>query len=267
MKSGTLFAPLLRQLLLGLALGTFGATAIAQTAVVVNNTKIPSARVDAFVKAMVTQGRPDTPELREMVREELISRELFVQEAESRKLPASDAVEAQLVRARQDILISALIRNELETNPITDKEIAAEYELQAKNQKGEKEYRARHILVEKEDEAKKVLASLAKGAKFEDLASKLSQDPGSAKRGGDLDWNRPDTFVPAFAEAMIGLKKSETTKKAVKTQFGYHIIELTDVREAEPPSLDSVRPQIKQTLERTRVTELQKSLRGKAVIK
>jgi len=258
---------ILRVALSALALSALTGTAIAQTAVVVNNTKIPSARVDAFVKAMVTQGRPDTPELREMVREELISRELFVQEAESRKLPSSDAVEAQLIRARQDILISALIRNELETNPITDEEIAAEYKTQAKNQQGEKEYRARHILVEKEDEAKKVLAALKKGAKFEDLAAKLSKDPGSAKRGGDLDWNRADTFVPAFSEAMVGLKKSETTKNAVKTQFGYHIIELTDIRDAEPPSLDSVRPQIKQTLERTRVTELQKALRGKAVIK
>lgn len=257
---------LFRVALVVLTASTLGANAFAQTAVVVNNTKIPSARVDAFVKAMVTQGRPDTPELREMVREELISRELFVQEAESRKLPRRDAVEAQLIRARQDILISALIRNELENNPITDEEIAAEYAEQAKNQKGEKEYRARHILVEKEDQAIKVLAALKKGAKFEELASKLSKDPGSAKRGGDLEWNRADTFVPAFAEAMIGLKKSELTKTAIKTQFGYHVIELTDVREAEPPSLDSIRPQIKQTLERTRVTELQKALRGKAVI-
>lgn len=250
-----------------LVFGIFSSLAVSQTAVVVNNTKIPSARVDAFVKAMVTQGRPDTPELREMVREELISRELFVQEAESRKLPSSESVESQLVRARQDILIAALIRNELQTNPITDEEIAAEYEKQATNQKGEKEYRARHILVENEDEAKKIINALAKGAKFEDIAARQSKDPGSAKRGGDLDWNRPDTFVPAFAKAMTSLEKSQTTKEPVKTQFGYHVIELTDIREAEPPSIDSVRPQIKQTLERSRITELQKALRGKAVIK
>ncbi|MGB7299095.1 MAG: peptidylprolyl isomerase [Burkholderiaceae bacterium] len=237
----------------------------AQNAVIVNNEAIPLSRVDAFVKAMVAQGRPDTPELREMVREELISRELFVQEAQARKLATSPEVENQLIRARQDILIQALIRNELATQPITDEEVQAAYAKQNSEQKGELEYRASHILVEDAATAKKIIADLKKGGDFKAMA-KQSKDPGSAARGGDLDWNSPSTFVPAFSEAMVNLKKGEYTNEPVKTDYGYHVIRLDDTREAQPPSLESVKPQLRQGIERQRILGLQKALRDKAKI-
>ena len=239
--------------------------AIAQNAVVVNNKPIPSSRVDAFVKAMVAQGRDDTPELRQMVREELISRELFVQEAEARKLASTPEVENQLLKARQDILIQALIRNELSSQPVTDDEIKGAYALRNSADQGQQEYRARHILVETEEQARKIIADLDKGGDFAELA-KQSIDPGSAARGGDLDWNRPTTFAPAFSQAMVTLEKGQYSKKPVKTDFGYHVIRLDDVRAAQPPALDSVKPQIRQTIERQRIINLQKVLRSKAKI-
>ncbi|RPH61718.1 MAG: peptidylprolyl isomerase, partial [Burkholderiales bacterium] len=190
--------------LAALALLPAASLAFAQNAAVVNNKPIPKQKVDEFVQALVTQGRPDTPELRAAVREELIARELFVQEAEKKGLPRSTEVQRQLDNARQDILIRALIRDHLQGNPIKDDELQAEYD-KVRKQAGEKEYRARHILVEKEGEAKQIIAQLKKGAKFEELAKK-SKDTGSAQSGGDLDWNTPQTFVKEFSDAMVGLE-------------------------------------------------------------
>ena len=246
------------------ALLPLASAALAQNAAVVNNKPIPKQRVDDFVAALVAQGRPDTPELRAAVREELIARELFVQEAEKKGLPRNADVQRQLENVRQDILIRALIRDHLKVNPVKDDEIKAEYE-KIRKQAGDKEYRARHILVDSEDEARGIIEQLKKGAKFEELAKK-SKDTGSAQSGGDLDWNTPQTFVKEFSEAMVKLDKGKLTDTPVKTQFGYHVIRLDDTREAKAPPLEEVRPQIQQEVERRRVQALQQALREKAKI-
>ena len=250
--------------LAAVALLPIASAALAQNAAVVNNKPIPKQKVDDFVAALAAQGRPDTPELRAAVREELIARELFVQEAEKKGLTRNADVQRQLDNVRQDILIRALIRDHLKANPIKDDEIKAEYD-KIRAQAGDKEYHARHILVEKEDEAKDIIAQLKKGAKFEELAKK-SKDTGSAQSRGDLDWNTPQTFVKEFSDAMVKLEKGKFTETPVKTQFGYHVIRLDDVREAKAPPLEQVRPQIQQELERHRVQALQQSLRAKAKI-
>ncbi|HMS79782.1 MAG TPA: peptidylprolyl isomerase [Burkholderiaceae bacterium] len=248
-----------------LTVGAAGA-AHAQNAAIVNGKAIPSARVDEFVAALTQQGRPDTPELRTAVRDELIAREIFVQEAERKGLTRSTDVARQLEQTRQDILIRAVIREHLKNNPVTDAELKAEYDRLTKGAAGgDKEYRARHILVETEAEAKSIVEQLKKGAKFEELAKK-SKDPGSAANGGDLDWNGPDTFVKPFAEAMVKLEKGQLTEIPVKTDFGWHVIRLDDVREPAPPPLEQVAPQLKQELERRRVQTLQQDLKAKARI-
>ena len=236
----------------------------AQNAAVVNNKPIPKAKVDEFVQALVAQGRPDTPELRAAVREELIARELFVQEAERKGLARNADVQRQLDAARQQILIQALVRDYVKSNPIKEEDVKAEYDKLAK-QNAQKEYKARHILVEKEETAKQIVEQLKKGAKFEDLA-KQSKDTGSAGNGGDLDWNAPGTFVKPFSDAMVALEKGKYTETPVQTQFGWHVIQLDDVREAKAPPMDQVRPQIQQELERRKVQDLQKELRAKAKI-
>jgi peptidyl-prolyl cis-trans isomerase C len=238
--------------------------AIAQNAAVVNNKPITTKKVDEFVAALVAQGRPDTPELRAAVREELIARELFAQEAERKGLARNAEVQRQLEAARQNILISALIRDYVKAKPVTDAEVAAEYEKVAKESAG-KEYKARHVLVESEDDAKNIIAELKKGTAFEELAKK-SIDTGSAQQGGDLDWNSPQTFVKEFSDAMVALEKGKFTETPVKSQFGWHVIRLDDVRDAKGPPLEQVQPQIRQELERRRVQELQQELRAKAKI-
>jgi len=250
--------------LAAVALLPVASAALAQNAAVVNNKPIPLKKVDEFVAALAAQGRPDTPELRAAVREELIARELFAQEAEKKGLLRNPEVQSQLDAVRQDILIRALIRDHLKAKPITDAEIAAEYE-KVKKESAEKEYRARHVLVETEDEAKQIIADLKKGAAFEELAKK-SKDTGSAAQGGDLDWNTRETFVKEFSDAMAALEKGKFTEAPVKSQFGWHVIRLDDVREAAAPPLEQVKPQIRQQLERDRVQNLQKDLRAKAKV-
>jgi len=260
--------PLLRQALstasLAIATVLVMPAAMAQNAAIVNGKAIPSARVDEFVAALTQQGRPDTPELRTAVRDELIAREIFMQEAEKKGLARQTDVQRQLDSARQDILIRALIRDQLKTNPVTDADIKAEYDKLAKASGG-KEYKARHILVDGEADAKAIVEQLKKGTAFEELAKK-SKDTGSASRGGDLDWASPDSYVKPFSDAMVKLEKGKMTEVPVKSDFGWHVIRLDDIRDVQPPPLEQVKPQIQQELERRRIQSMQADMRAKAKV-
>jgi peptidyl-prolyl cis-trans isomerase C len=258
-----------KQLLLASALTglmALGATgALAQNLAIVNGKAVPKARVDALAQQLARSGRPVTPEMQGQIREEVIAREVFMQEAEKLGLAASDDFKTQLELARQAILIRELFADFQKKNPVTDADLKAEYDkFVAAN--GGKEYKARHILVEKEDEAKAILASLKKGGKFEDIAKKSSKDPGSGANGGDLDWANPSSYVPEFAEAMIKLNKGQTTDAPVKTQFGFHIIRIDDIRTAKLPAFEELKPQIAQQMQQQKLAAFQQGLREKAKV-
>ncbi|WP_076997796.1 peptidylprolyl isomerase [Variovorax sp. KK3] len=239
--------------------------AFAQNAAIVNGKPVPKARMDVLAQQLAASGRPVTPEMQGQLREEVVAREIFMQEAQKQGLDATDDYRNQLELARQAILIRQLFENYRKTNAVSDADAQAEYDkFVAAN--GGKEYKARHILVEKEDQAQKILADLKKGAKFEDLAKKQSKDPGSGANGGDLDWAAPASFVPEFSEAMIKLKKGETTPAPVKSQFGYHIIRVDDIRQAQLPKLEEVKPQIVQQLQQQKLQKYQEDLRAKAKV-
>ncbi len=239
--------------------------AMAQNLAVVNGKNVPSSRADAMIKQMAAQGQQDSPELRAMVKEELINREILIQEADKLGLANNADVKAQMEIARQSILIRALVADYLKKNPVKDADIKAEYD-KFRAQASDKEYHARHILVETEDEAKAIIAKLKGGAKFEDLA-KQSKDPGSAANGGDLDWAAPTAFVKPFSDAMVSLKKGQLLETPVQTQFGYHVIRLDDVRAAKIPTLEEVKPQVAESLQQRKLQAYQQELRSKAVIK
>jgi len=238
--------------------------AMAQNLAVVNGKPVPSSRADVMIKQLAAQGQADSPQLRAMVKEELINREILMQEADKRGITSSPDVKNQVEIARQSIAIRALVQDYLKKNPVSDADIKAEYD-KFKTQAGDKEYHARHILVEKEDEAKAIIAKLKAGAKFEDLA-KQSKDPGSAANGGDLDWASPASFVKPFSDAMVALKKGQFTETPVKTQYGYHVIKLDDVRAAKIPTLEEVKPQIAESLQQKKLQAFQQELRSKAKI-
>jgi peptidyl-prolyl cis-trans isomerase C len=250
--------------LLAILLAVAALPVMAQNLATVNGKPVPSSRADAMIKQMATQGQQDTPQLRAMVKDELINREILIQQAEKEGLGNSPDVKNQIEIARQSIIIRALVTDYLKKHPVTDAEIKAEYD-RFKSQAGDKEYHARHILVDKEEDAKAIIAKLKAGAKFEDLA-KQSKDTGSAANGGDLDWASPASFVKEFSTAMTGLKKGEITETPVKTQFGYHVIRLDDVRPAKIPTLEEVKPQIAESLQQKKLQAFQQELRAKAKI-
>lgn len=246
-------------------LSTLALTVSAQNVAIVNGKAVPTARVEALAQQVARSGRPITPEMQGQLKEEVIAREIFMQEAKKQGLDTTEDFRTQMDLARQTLLIRELFANYQKTSPVTDADIQAEYDKFAAANSG-KEYRARHILVEKEDQAKAIIAQLKKGGKFDEIAKKSSKDPGSGANGGDLDWANPSNYVPEFSQALIKLTKGQTTEAPVKSQFGYHIIRLDDVRDAQLPKFEDVKPQIAQQLQQQKMVKYQEELRAKAKI-
>jgi peptidyl-prolyl cis-trans isomerase C len=237
----------------------------AQNVATVNGKPIPASKVDQVVKQVVAQGKAtDSPQLRDAIKKDLIGREVLIQEADKQGVGARPDVKNAIDNARQSIIINAMLADYVKKHPVTDAEIKAEYD-KFKAQTGDKEYHARHILVGTEDEAKAIIAKLKGGAKFEDLA-KQSKDPGSAANGGDLDWASPANFVPEFSQAMTSLQKGQVTQTPVKTQYGYHVIKLEDVRAAKVPSFDEVKQQVAESLQQRKVAAFRDELMKKAKV-
>ena len=254
-----------KQMLSAALVALMAAPAFAQNIAVVNGKPVPTSRAEALKQQVEASGRPVTPDVMDQIKQALIAREIFMQEAKKRGLDASDDYKNQIEMARQDILIRALFADYQKKNPITDADIQSEYDkFVAAN--GGKEYRARHILVESEDQAKRLIAEIKKGAKFEDLAKKNSKDPGSGANGGDLDWAAAGSYVSEFSGAMTKLDKGQMTDAPIKSQFGFHIIRVDDVRDAQLPKLEEVKPQIAQQLQQQKIGKFQEDLRAKAKI-
>ena len=252
--------------LVAAAIATLAAVpALAQNIAIVNGKAVPTARADALAQQVAKSGRPVTPEMQGQLREEVIMREIFMQEAQKRGLDVTDDFRVQMELARQTLLIRELFAEFQKQNPVTDADAKAEYDKFAAANSG-KEYKASHILVEKEAEAKAIIASLKKGGKFDAIAKKSSKDPGSGANGGQLDWAPAGSYVKEFSDAMVALEKGKMTDAPVKSQFGFHIIRLEDVREAQLPKFEDVKPQIAQQLSQQKLAEFQQSLRTKAKV-
>lgn len=252
------------------ALATCGALAINpafaedKSAAMVNGVSIPQARIDQRVKAAAAQGQPDSPEMRKAIREDMINLEMLAQEATKTGLDKSADVTQQIELARQSILAGAFVQDYAKNHPISDDQLKQEYD-KLKSSVGDKEYKARHILVDSEEEAKAIIVQLGKKTKFDKLAAK-SKDVGSAERGGALDWAVPSNFVAPFANAMTSLKKGEYTKEPVKSQFGWHVVKLDDVRDLKVPPFDELKPQLQQRMQQQLVQNAIAELRAKAKI-
>lgn len=238
----------------------------AQNVAIVNGKPVPKTRLTALAAQLERAGKQVGPDMEQQLREEIIAREIFMQEAQRRGMEASEEFKLQMELAKQSLLIRELFTDFQKNTVISDAEAKAEYDKYMASNGDGKEYRARHILVEKEDQAKAIIASLKKGGKFEEIAKKQSKDPGSGANGGDLEWATPQTFVQEFSDAMVALKKGQFTETPVKTQFGFHIIRLDDVRDIPVPKFDEVKPQIVQQLQQNKLIDYQKSLRDKAKI-
>ena len=242
------------------------APAIAADVASVNGKGIPQFMYDALAAEYKAQGAPDSPQLKTEVREALIRQELLVQEAKKKGLDKKTEVQGQMELAKQGVLMRAVVSDYVRTHQVSDDKLKKEYDA-IKVKLGETEYKTRHILLKKEEDAKAVIAKLDKGEKIADLA-KQSEDPGSKDNGGDLGWSAPAAaYVPPFAEAVVKLKKGEYTKQPVKTDFGFHVIMLEDTRPLKHPPFDQIKPQLQQRAVGQMVEEYIKDLRTKAVVK
>ncbi len=240
----------------------------AQNAAIVNGKAIPKAQLDKLVQK---SNQPDNPQVREQAREMLVTRELILQEANSRGLTQKDSVREQLEQSKMGVLIAAVFEDYVEKEGVAEADLKAAYE-QVKSQYTGKEYHVEHILVEREADAKAITAQIKAGGNFEQIAKEKSKDPGSAPNGGDLGWVSDKSLVPEFSKAMVQLKKGQITDKPVKTQYGWHIIKMDDVRDVKAPGMEEIKDQLKQMItadqnwQKAKFSELMQKLRAKAKI-
>lgn len=231
----------------------------------VNGVAIPRQRAEMLVRERASQGQRDSAELRAAVREELVNREIIMQEAARTGLTKRADLAAELELVRQTVIVQAYLREYVRNNPVSDADVGKEYE-RIKAEMGSTEYKARHILVGTEEEAKGLIAELKKGGKFEDLARKATKDEGTKERGGDLDWQTAGTFDKDFSAALTKLAKGKYTETPVKSRFGFHVIQLDDSRAAQHPPLSEVKQNLQQRLQRTKIEKVIGDLRAKAKI-
>lgn len=238
----------------------------AAAAATVNGTVISESRVDLLVKQGIAQGQPDNPEMRKKIIDQLSLQLLISQEAIKKGMDKQSEVLDQIDLTRQSILANTFVQDYLKSNPVNDDLLKAEYE-KVKVQMGGSEYKARHILVESEAEAKSIITQLQKNPKaFDTLAKAKSKDAGSKSSGGDLGWFDPHAMVPEFGAAVAKLTKGKFTEEPIKSQFGYHVIMLDDSRSKMIPPLDQIKPQLQQQIQQESLKKLLDDLKAKAKI-
>jgi peptidyl-prolyl cis-trans isomerase C len=259
-----MFSCTITRLLLAAAGLLLAMPALAQVAKV-NGVSIPQSRMEIFMRDLAAQGRPDTPEVRNLIKQELISRELMAQEAVRRGLDKTPDTTAQMDVARQNVLARAYLQETAKANQPSEDALKKEYE-RIKAQLGTKEYKARHILVDQEAEAREILAQVKKGGNFAKIAAEKSMDNGTKGNGGALDWAVPTNYVKPFADALVKLKKGQITDAPVKSDFGWHIIQLEDERALKVPTYEEVKPNLQQQLQRQAQEKAINDLRAKAKI-
>ncbi|MFK5915764.1 MAG: peptidylprolyl isomerase [Woeseiaceae bacterium] len=238
------------------------------TVAAINGKKITQTEYQNHLKQRQAQaaksGKKAAPMSRQLILDELINREVLLQEAKKLKLDKNKKMKQQLTQLKNNLLIQALIAQSPASKPVTDKELKEVYDSQI-GSADPKEYKARHILVKAEAKAKELIIELNDGANFEEVAKKESTGP-SGKNGGDLGWFSSAQMVPAFSKAAANLKKGTHSQKPVKTRFGFHIIKLEDSRERELPKFADVKNQIKPVIQNKRLQEYVLKLRSKAKI-
>ncbi|MGV0951369.1 MAG: peptidylprolyl isomerase [Azonexus sp.] len=235
-------------------------------AATVNGIAIAKSRVDMIVQQGIAAGQPDNPEARKGIIEKLAMQTLAADEAIKKGLDKSPEIMAQIDLIRQSVLANAYVQDLIKNSTASDDMLKAEYE-KIKAKITGTEYKARHILVEKEAEAKDIIAKLKKDpGLFEKLAMEKSKDAGSKVRGGELGWFDLSRMVPEFGSAVSKLEKGAITQEPIKTQFGYHVIQLEDSRPIEAPPFEEVKPQLAQHLQQQNVQKQMDDLKAKAKI-
>jgi len=248
--------------------GLIVASAQAQTpapVAKVNGVAIPQARLDMAASARVSQGQPDSPELRKALRESLINEEILVQEAMKKGLDRTPEVATQLEMARQSVLVGAYMQDHVKNDTVSEEELRKEYE-GLRGMLGDKEYNGRHIQVNTQEEAKDLITRIKKGAKFEKLAAEKSKDQSTKDNGGAFDWRNGGNLPRPFVDALAKLQKGKVAEDPVQTQAGWHVIRLDDVRPLKVPPLEEIKQGLQQRVNEKHFRNKVTDLRAKAKI-
>ena len=262
----------LSQLLALLVVGISGLAAVSavQAQLVtpvakVNGVAIPQARLELIMKRRAAQGQPDSPEVRKAIREALISEEVVAQEALKKGLDRDPDVATQIENARQQVILSAYQNDFVKNNKVSDEDLRKEYDT-LKALLGDKEFKAQHIMVSTEVEAKDAIARIKKGAKFDKVAAEKSKDASSKDKGGDLGWRNGGNLPKPFIEELSKAKKGTLIEQPVQLQGNWHVLRLDDVRAYKAPAFEEVKPEIQQRILQRQIEAVVADLRAKAKI-
>jgi peptidyl-prolyl cis-trans isomerase C len=236
-----------------------------ETLAKVNGVSVPQARLDAVIKTRTAGKQPDSPQIRSGIKDTLINQEVISQEAVKKGVDKKPEIAAQIEIQRQEVLVNAYLQDYLKSHPISNDAVKKEFE-RIKPQIPTKEFKARHILVAKEDVAKDITSQIKNGGSFEKLAAEHSTDTGSKARGGDLGWSPATRYVKPFGEALSKLKKGQMTDPPVQTQYGWHVIRLDDERPVKVPTIEEAKPKITQMLQQQLIQKMVSDLRSQSTI-
>lgn len=264
----------MRRFLLALAATTvltLAAPAMADDYVLmkVNNQDVTKSEADAMWATLFPPGQaPDLsemkPEIRNKILRGIMTERLLLSEGLKQGIDKSDAVQKELEEVKRKLVVKHFL--EAKTADVTDADLKREYDALVINLRDKKEARARHILVATEADAKDIEKKLADGKSFEELAKQYSKDPGSAKQGGDLGYFTKDKMVKEFADAAFAMKKGQVSKP-VKSQFGWHIIKLEDLRPVTIPTYNAVKEQLRAAVQDKKLGEYIRGLVKSADVK
>jgi peptidyl-prolyl cis-trans isomerase C len=231
----------------------------------VNGVAISDKAFDEIIKSIVSQGQADTPELRKTILDELIARELFVQESTKLGLDKTPEAKEQFSQIHQNFLMDLLVNNYLKSHPITDSDMRSEYDRQIAAIGDAQEYSLKQIVVSTEADAKAIIAALKKGDNFESLARDKSIDP-SKSQGGNLGWVLSKQIIPPIANVIANMNKGTVSSSPIQTSAGWHVVKVEDVRPFKAPSFDESKQRLQQALLQNKRMELLKSLKESAKI-
>ncbi len=236
---------------------------------VVNGMSIPARLMDRNIQANVAQGQKDTPELRALLKQELIARELMAQEAQKRGLEKLPATQDALLALRQNLLIDLVLNDEFTKNPITDAELKAEYDRQVKALKSAgdlQQFQIYTIVVASEADAKAVQTALKSGQAFDALAKSRSMDP-SKDKGGELGWFLPDQIAPAISNVVVNLAPGAVSAAPIQVGPYWHVIKLAAKRAYQVPGFEESKNLVQTAVAQSRRSALLKKLSDAAVVK
>lgn len=231
------------------------------TLATVNGKAITMDDLTFFLNAR-QEANPQESNAPDAILNELINRELLVTQAKADGVDQRDKIVKLMRIQNESLLANTMIQETLDSADTSEAALKAEYDTQVSEVADVKEYKASHILLTTEDEAKAVIEELGKGGVFAEVAKEKSTGP-SGPQGGDLGWFNPQSMVPEFSKTVEGMKKGEITQQAVKTQFGWHVIYLEDVRSPEPPAFEDVKQQLEAIVSSKHVEKYLEDLRAK----